>query len=155
VRESFQRTRILNLRFCLKSLLSKALCTSCLCDGLTTMIHYLRAPQNNPNDEEVIVAHWEKEERSLVNQGDVIAILETTKSTFDFESPESGYLIPLVEARKTVAIGAVIAAITDDVNAQVAIPDESAVVNESKDANDERRWTKKAELLATKHGVDL
>ena len=46
--------------------------------------------------EEGKIASWEKQEGDELNEGDVLATIETDKATMDFETPETGYLAKIL-----------------------------------------------------------
>ena len=64
----------------------------------------------------------------------------------------SGYFAPLVDAGETVLVGQTIAALTRSPGDPIDPPKAHTLETESK--GDARRWTKKAEILARKHGLD-
>ena len=119
-------------------------------------------PQSGPNDVTATLVEWAKEAGHWVNAGEVVAVAETTKSVFDIEAPRAGYLFPLVQSGSEAAVGAVIAAISLEAASADAVqgwlaerqapqqqPPPPAADGDLKPA------TKKAELLAQRHGVDL
>ncbi|WP_228282454.1 biotin/lipoyl-containing protein [Rubrobacter tropicus] len=58
------------------------------------------------------ISEWVKKPGDSVEEGDVIAIIETEKVDADLEAPESGVLKEiLVEAGRTVDVGTVLARI--------------------------------------------
>ncbi|MFM7582414.1 MAG: lipoyl domain-containing protein, partial [Caldilinea sp.] len=71
-------------------------------------------PQSGPNDVTALLLEWSKEAGHWVNRGEVIAMAETTKSVFDIEAPQAGYLYPLLESGQEVAVGRAIAAISSE-----------------------------------------
>jgi len=119
-------------------------------------------PQSGPNDVTATLVEWAKEAGHWVNAGEVVAVAETTKSVFDIEAPRAGYLYPLVRSGSETAVGAVIAAIsaeaasTDVVQGWLAerqAPQQQAPSPTTD--GDLKPATKKAELLAQRHGIDL
>ena len=42
------------------------------------------------------IAVWQKAEGDQLNEGDVLAQIETDKATMDFETPEEGYLAKIL-----------------------------------------------------------
>ena len=42
------------------------------------------------------IKSWEKKEGDKLNEGDLLALIETDKATMDFETPEEGYLAKIV-----------------------------------------------------------
>ena len=119
-------------------------------------------PQSGPNDVTATLVEWAKEAGHWVNAGEVVAVAETTKSVFDIEAPRAGYLYPLVQSGSEAAVGAVIAAIsaetasTDVVQGWLA--ERQALQQQAPSPatdGDLKPATKKAELLAQRHGIDL
>ena len=49
-------------------------------------------PLINPNEPEALLASLHVEEGQLVSQDDLLATLETTKSTFELRAEHSGYV---------------------------------------------------------------
>jgi pyruvate/2-oxoglutarate dehydrogenase complex dihydrolipoamide acyltransferase (E2) component len=74
-------------------------------------------PQMNVNDDQAVIVAWQVPNRGRVAEGDVIATLETTKSTFDVHAPCAGHVIYELEAKSLIAVGAVLAWISGDPNA--------------------------------------
>ena len=118
-------------------------------------------PQSGPNDVTAILVEWAKAAGDRVNAGETVAAAETTKSVFDIETPQAGHLYPLVAAGEEVTVGGVIAALSPAaasieaaqawLAAQQATP-EPAQPRQNAGA---KAATKKAELLAQRHGIDL
>lgn len=117
------------------------------------MTHYIEAPLLNVNDEVVTFVRWIKPERAIVHKGEPIAVLETTKATFDLESPHTGYLHSFVTEGVTVSVGALIGAICETPDERPRKPVTPEPVAAIADAS--RKITKKAELAARKAGLDL
>jgi sugar O-acyltransferase (sialic acid O-acetyltransferase NeuD family) len=114
---------------------------------------FIMAPLVNMNDESALLSVWTKPDHSLVRKGEVIAVLETSKATFDVESDDDGYLHIFVPTGTQVVVGQIIGALCDK-------PDESPEKPPEKRASEEdrgvgRKVTKKAEIAATKAGLDL
>lgn len=127
----------------------------------------IHLPQSGPNDVTATLIEWAKAAGDQVQRGEVVAVAETTKSVFEIEAPQAGYFYPLAESGQEVAVGAVIAAMSqmaasveaaqawlaarrqDATNAAAPV----ASAQETPDAN--KPATKKAELLAQRHQIDL
>lgn len=115
-------------------------------------------PQLGPNDTSAMVLHWAKKDGETVRSGEVVCVAETTKSAFDIECEQDGYVTILKEAGETVDIGDVLAVIcTKAVNLEDAGKwATSFSANKHPQAIAEaKRFTEKARLLATKHGIDI
>ena len=52
-------------------------------------------PLINPNEPEARLAALQIDEGQQVNKGDMLCILETTKSTFELEAEQDGYVVGL------------------------------------------------------------
>ena len=52
---------------------------------------------------------WSKKERDKLNEGDLLAEIETDKATMGFETPEEGYLAKIIvpAGSKNIPIGKV------------------------------------------------
>jgi sugar O-acyltransferase (sialic acid O-acetyltransferase NeuD family) len=117
-------------------------------------------PQSSPNDLTALLLEWNREAGRWVNRGEVIAMAETTKSVFDIEAPQAGYLYPLLEGGQEVAVGTVIAAISSEPStvaasqAWLAATAKSPALSEPTPGRPQIA-TRKAELLAQRQGVDL
>lgn len=117
-------------------------------------------PQAGANDATAVIVEWVKASGQWINRGEVIAVAETTKSVFDVEAPAPGYLYVLAAAGSEAAVGATIgligAAAVDDAAVQAwrrAQADTSSMPATA--APGATGWTKKAELLAQRHGLDV
>lgn len=42
------------------------------------------------------IVSWEKQEGERIEEGDVLALIETDKSTMEMETPEEGYLAKIL-----------------------------------------------------------
>ncbi|MDD3654159.1 MAG: hypothetical protein PHO01_08265 [Desulfotomaculaceae bacterium] len=121
-----------------------------------------RVPMVNPNDNHVCLIEWVKSLDDYVQKGDIIAVIETSKAVFDIEAESSGYLVPLVEAGENSKIGKALAVIKDtrdedysELLAMVRNESEQAETVSNNQQLKEKKWTKKAEILANKYQVDL
>ena len=59
--------------------------------------------------EQGTIVQWEKEEGDLLEEGDIIAQVETDKATMDMETPKTGYLAKILmpAGSKDIALGTV------------------------------------------------
>ncbi len=118
-------------------------------------------PQSGPNDVTATLVEWTKAAGHWVNAGEVVAVAETTKSVLDIEAPQAGYLHPLVDSGAEAAVGAVIAALSpgaaSTAAAQAWLAAQQAAPERAQPRQDgsTKPATKKAELLAQRHGIDL
>ncbi|XP_053960142.1 dihydrolipoyllysine-residue acetyltransferase component of pyruvate dehydrogenase complex, mitochondrial isoform X3 [Anastrepha ludens] len=73
-------------------------------------------PALSPTMEQGTIISWEKKEGDKLNEGDLLAEIETDKATMGFETPEEGYLAKIVVAAgtKDVAIGKLVCIIVSN-----------------------------------------
>lgn len=67
-------------------------------------------PALSPTMESGTIISWEKSEGDKLNEGDLLAEIETDKATMGFETPEEGYLAKILvpAGSKDVPIGKVL-----------------------------------------------
>jgi sugar O-acyltransferase (sialic acid O-acetyltransferase NeuD family) len=120
----------------------------------------LPLPRIGSNEDEATVIEWTKAEGSHVRAGEVVCTAETTKSLFDVEAAAEGYLFILAQPGASIAVGQPLAVISSDpadtreaitawLAASASAPTPPSVMAA------ERTRTRKAELLARRHGIDL
>lgn len=90
-------------------------------------------PALSPTMEQGTIISWEKKEGDKLNEGDLLAEIETDKATMGFETPEEGYLAKIVipAGTKDVAIGKLVCIIVtkqEDVAAFKNFVDDSPAV---------------------------
>ena len=66
----------------------------------------ITVPTINNNDTQALLVEWLKPEGSLVGKGDSLAVLETTKSTYELKSEGEGILHITAIAGREYAFGA-------------------------------------------------
>ena len=113
----------------------------------------VKVPSIGVNDNNATVVDIVVNEGEYINQGDLIAVLETTKSSFEVESPASGYLALLFNEGDYVKMNKVFC---------LVVPDESqlqdskkAHLNKVSNNKTSINITKKAENLAKDHNIDI
>jgi pyruvate/2-oxoglutarate dehydrogenase complex dihydrolipoamide acyltransferase (E2) component len=74
-------------------------------------IAYIYAEQNDPGDSELIIHQQLFQNGAHVHIGEVIFVVEGSKSLFDVESPNSGIINSMVTEGSYVKVGSVIAEI--------------------------------------------
>src|SRR5690242_16991635 len=70
------------------------------------------APREGVNDDVVRVVQWLVADGARVESGQPLAVLETTKSTFDLLAPVAGFAFRMAEAGAEVAVGAPVALVS-------------------------------------------
>lgn len=79
----------------------------------------VKMPRLGQDMTEGILVEWLKAPGDRVEEGEILAVIETDKAEVAFESPTGGYLVAiLLEPRATAATGAPIAWIGDDPSSQ-------------------------------------
>jgi 2-oxoglutarate dehydrogenase E2 component (dihydrolipoamide succinyltransferase) len=108
-------------------------------------------PQINPNDEHAIVVRWHVAKGARVQAGQALVTLETTKTTFDVDSPCDGYAFFEHEPNSELAVGAPVAWIAQSAErpdvATKPLPHSEAP------ALKEGRFTRKALKLMKERGL--
>jgi pyruvate/2-oxoglutarate dehydrogenase complex dihydrolipoamide acyltransferase (E2) component len=77
------------------------------------MIHEIRIPWLNADEEVVIVVEWLAEEGSTISRGDPLCVIETSKVVAEMEAEDTGILKHAVEAGTNVPVESVIGWIAD------------------------------------------
>lgn len=116
-------------------------------------------PVINPNDEYVYLAEWMKEDNEELKKGDIICMVETSKAVAEVEAEENGFLLPIVEEDEEIKVGKSIAVIKNSPDEDIAdllkeIEKEQKDLTKTGETK-ARGWTKKAEIIAKKHGVKI
>jgi 2-oxoglutarate dehydrogenase E2 component (dihydrolipoamide succinyltransferase) len=109
-------------------------------------------PQMNPNDEHAVLVSWHVASGSRVNADQAVAVVETTKVTFDVHAPCEGYLFFEHPPGTKVAIGAAIAWVTEEPKAPVI---EAVAVRSdaTEQLTSDSRFTRKALHIMKQHGL--
>lgn len=74
-------------------------------------LNEISVPQLGANDTEVTVAEWKVNSGTKVSAGDIIGMLETTKTVVDLVAQDAGYIYLLVEKGAIVPTSSVVALI--------------------------------------------
>ncbi|MEE1784664.1 2-oxo acid dehydrogenase subunit E2 [Streptomyces sp. SP17BM10] len=112
-------------------------------------------PKLNNNDTEYELTEWLVDDGQWVSAGDVIAVVETSKSAVDFEAEQDGHVHRVVQERGTCRVGDVIAHVFATEQEREAFAAEAAaraVVAPEPDA--EVVLTASARELAKSAGID-
>lgn len=116
----------------------------------------IRAPQMTVNDLDVLVCEWIKADKEYVKSGEIIGSLESSKAAFEIEAEADGYFRPIAHPGERVSIGAILCAITEVVDEPIdSVSQPEDETDQAVGDTTNRRWTKKAELLAGKHGIAI
>lgn len=87
--------------------------------------HKVPLPALSPTMEMGTIVSWEKKEGDKLNEGDLLAEIETDKATMGFETPEEGYLAKVLvpAGAKDVPIGKLLCIIVESETDVIAFKD--------------------------------
>jgi len=121
------------------------------------MMFWIKAPLINVNEEQARLVEWLKEPGEYVHQGERLCILETMKSTFEFDAPQEGFFNPISKVNATVSVGQIIAVLTEEKDQSYEIPQDEALAKAEEINNSplKKQWTKKAEIIARRNGLHI
>ncbi len=116
------------------------------------MIHVMRMPGVNANEDSAVLVRWMVDEGAPVKKGQFVCEIETTKSTVEVEAEADGFIVPIAPPGASQQVGAPIAVIKADLAA-----DHSALLaaDGTSKGEAEKRWTKKAFIVARRLGIDI
>lgn len=118
----------------------------------------LRLPHLNTNDDSAVLVSWLVADGSPVSAGTAVAVVETTKTTQELEAGCAGYCARLLDVGARIGSGdplAVILARPDErPETYLAAQGPGTERGEGRESG-EKRWTKKAALVAAKRGLDI
>lgn len=112
-------------------------------------------PSLGVNDKSATVVEIVVDEGEQVDQGDLIAVLETTKSTFDIEAPSAGYVAFLINEDDEVEVEQIICLLVAELSRLDSEKEAFLEDARSEDEVSAVRITRKAELKVKQLGVDL
>lgn len=116
----------------------------------------IKMPMLNVNDESAVLVRWLQPEGASVAKDQAICIVETTKSAVDVCAEAGGFLRHLATENGSYAIGYPMAFIAETADEELPQLDMlAAPVAVDSEVGAPTRWTKKAEILASRLGVDL
>lgn len=115
----------------------------------------VKMPMLNVNDSAAVLVRWLFPDGASVQVDDQICTVETTKSTVDIQAESVGILRHIAVVGETYATGVAIAFLAES-------PDEMlpnltslvTTVNAPTTVSTTPKWTKKAQILAAREGVD-
>ncbi|BCL60567.1 hypothetical protein DGMP_12600 [Desulfomarina profundi] len=115
---------------------------------------FVQVPAINANDTTATLVEWTVDDREAVSTGDIIAIIETTKAAIEVEAPVEGYCAHLYQEGEKLSEGAFLAVILQDQDEDLE-PYLHKLKKREEKKKDSRQWTRKAELMARKFGIDI
>ena len=116
------------------------------------MKEIVKIPFLGVNDLECKLTSIEVEEGAMVKKGTLICIVETTKTSFDIESPIDGYFYCYATIGDILKVGSILAIITSVVSDKKMLMDE--IISKQEVSKLETVLTKKAEILVKSLGLD-
>ncbi len=111
--------------------------------------------REDANTEYALLAEWLVPDRSDVEAGQPVCVVETTKATVEVESPGAGTIVQLYGEEIEVELGKTIAYVAESADELAAIDAKAEAKPAPKPAEGERKATRKAVELAELHGVQL
>jgi acetyltransferase-like isoleucine patch superfamily enzyme len=113
--------------------------------------------REDANTEYALLAEWLVPDRSPVEKGQPVCVVETTKATVEVESPGAGTIAQLYDEGVEVELGKVIAYVAESPEELARIDAGAAEERPTapKAPAGERKATRKALELAERHGLDL
>lgn len=115
---------------------------------------FVTVPQVSVNDERVRLVRWLAAEGAAVRAGDPICVVETSKAAVDIEATAAGHVRRLAPEGEMIAVGATLLAITATPDEALPAVEKAAPAAEAAPSGS-KRASKKAELLARKHGLSI
>jgi len=106
----------------------------------------IKVPQLSINDEEATLSEWLVKDKSKIEKGQIICLLEFSKANFEIEAESSGYLVYKASKNEKVKINQEIG---------IVISSLDNIQDISKKEIKEIKATKKAVELAKKHNINL
>jgi len=116
-----------------------------------------KVPIQSVNEDKFILAEWVIPEGKFVKKGQVICVVETTKAIYEVEASYEGYLFHLFPEGAECMFDNPVALISekDDVNVKDEYFSLLHKHDRTKGDVQARRYTKKAELVARRHGINI
>jgi sugar O-acyltransferase (sialic acid O-acetyltransferase NeuD family) len=105
-----------------------------------------------PNDDRARLVRWLRTPGEHVRRGQPVCEVETTKAIAEIEAESDGYLVQIASEGASVRVGEPLAALTDSAGEDIT-PLLAPLQPAARPSG--RRWTRKAELLATRMNIDL
>ena len=106
------------------------------------MAEIINMPRLSDTMEEGTVSSWLKKVGDQINEGDILAEIETDKATMEFESFHSGELLYIgVEAGKTVPVDSMLAIIgqkNEDISSHILVNKDSKQKNNITNSDNEK-----------------
>lgn len=116
-------------------------------------MHRIIIPTINNNDTQALLVEWVKKDGSEVKAGEIIAVLETTKSTYDLQAEHGGLLKITAQPKQHYDFGATIGQLYADAAERDQTAAAAPAPKAAAPADGEMIITKSAEEVIQKHGL--
>lgn len=114
------------------------------------MTSIITAPSVSANEDTLTLSRWYRADGEFITKGEIVCGVETTKATVDIEAEVDGYLSRIATEGALVAVGSPIAALTEKPGEDVR-----SAIEADGTGTGNRRWTRKAAIVAKRLGVDI
>ncbi|MCK5863169.1 MAG: hypothetical protein KAH38_11840, partial [Candidatus Hydrogenedentes bacterium] len=125
---------------------------------MTVKIMEVVMPQLGVNDVTVSLVQWLQEEGEYIKLGQTLAMVETSKASFELECEGDGYFYPLFSEGSTVSIQAVVALILSEQDMKAAQKYKQEIVakqKQEKPLDTTGTLTAEARKLVEKYKIDI
>lgn len=114
-------------------------------------------PIQNANEDKFTLAEWVIGEGNFVKKGQIICVIETTKTVYEVPSNYEGYLFQLATEGEECEFSKPIAIISEENKSGIKAEYFESIQKAKDSASDIqiRKYTKKAEILAKRYGIDI
>ncbi len=113
--------------------------------------------REDANTEFALLAEWLVEDRTEVQPGQPVCVVETTKATVEIEAPGGGTIVQLFEEGVEVELGKTVAYVAESADELASLEKDTEQREKPapKPAAADQKATRKATELAERHGVEL
>ena len=117
----------------------------------------VKIPLLNVNDDSVMLVVWTREDVAPVRKGETICTVETTKSAVDLCAEADGFLRQIEPAGVSYSTGHAVGFIAETLDEPIPALQVDRLVDDAavNGVGNNPAWTKKAQILAARLGVDL
>lgn len=119
------------------------------------MSELMRVPFLGANDDECLVSSWAVTEGSPVEAGQLLCVLETTKTALEIYAACAGFAYPMAGRGERVSVGQPLCALAEAVQADPGALKARLANDPAAAARPAAQITKKAEILLARHGLGI
>lgn len=122
-------------------------------------VHSILLPRIGTNDDAAVLMEWLKPSGASVQRGEILCIVETSKTVFEVEAAANGYLYPLAGVGDEVTVGGTLALISPEPLSPAQMANWQAESNGVEARGgvttvNETTLTYKAQLVARRYGLE-